>query len=272
MKTRLFLLLIFFSSKSLFALIPDRVYHNLPESLGLKYISNTIKVTNKISLKSWEFMQKDSKMPFVILSYGDAGNMSYNLYQAKMFFQNGYNVIMYDYRGFGESSDFEMNPNMLYYKEFEEDLKCVLKDTKKKHHPKTIILYGLSMGNMISASVASEDHSVSNLILDSFIQDPGLVVKRIYSYKKKDILLPEDSANYKSRISKIKIPILLFSGLKDEVTTTEDAKRILGLNPKSELVTWDCNHLKCFYEMTKTNIGDLYLEKVNEFEMKLGNL
>ena len=62
----------------------------------------------------------------------------------------------------------------------------------------------------------------------------------------------------------------MFSGLKDNLTTEEDAKKMLGLNPKSEIVTWDCAHMKCFYEMTKTDIGDLYLEKVNSFQKKLG--
>lgn len=273
MKTRLLILvLMLFSVKNLFALKPDWVYHNLPDRLGLKYTTSTKKFSNDISLKSWDFLQDDPKKPFVIISYGDAWNMSYNLYQAKMFFKNRYNVIMYDYRGFGESSDFEMNSNMLYFKEFEEDLKSFLKDAKKRYHPKSIILYGLSMGTIISVDVASHDYSIDNLILDSFVQDPELVVKRIYELNNKEILLPEDSKSYKERIKTIKTPILLFSGLKDNITTEEDARKMLSLNPQSEIVSWDCSHMSCFYEMTKTNIDDLYFEKVNDFEKKLDKI
>ena len=38
----------------------------------------------------------------------------------------GYKVVTYDYRGFGESSEFEIDNNMYIYPHFQDDMKAMI--------------------------------------------------------------------------------------------------------------------------------------------------
>lgn len=202
----------------------------------------------------------------IVVSNSDAGNMSNCLGQAREFFKAGYNVVLYDYRGFGAGSDFEINHDMMYYGEFADDLRSVLKFVKKDYAPKKIILYGLSMGTIISKMVLDTDNTINGAILDSFVINPNLIVERILKIKNKRVLLPDGVENYiESNKKPTSIPILLFSGLKDIVTKSTDYSEFISLNSKSRLVTWDCNHIECFYQMTKDVDSDLYMAEVNRY-------
>jgi uncharacterized protein len=248
------------------AINPSRDYQVKPEQLGMKYLTEKIAVNATTYLNSWIFLQDNRNKPFIIISNSDAGNMSNCLGQASAFFKAGYNVITYDCRGFGESSDFKINRDMMYYEEFTADLRAVLQYVKKVYKPKQVVLYGMSMGTMISKSVLNNDASVSGAIFDSFVIDPNLVVERIRGIKNKKVLLPAGVQKYiESNRRSTSTPILLFSGLKDIVTKSTDYTAFLGLNAKSRLITWDCNHLECFYKMTKETDSDLYMSEVNTF-------
>lgn len=248
------------------AINPSREYQVKPEQLGMKYLTEKITVNTTTQLNSWIFLQDNRNKPFIIISNSDAGNMSNCLGQAGAFFKAGYNVVMYDYRGFGESSDFKINRDMMYYEEFTEDLQSVLHFVRKTYTPKQVVLYGMSMGTIISKSVLNDDSSVSGAIFDSFVIDPKLIVERIREIKNKEVLLPGGAQKYiESNRKSTSIPILLFAGLKDIVTKSTDYSSFLSLNVKSRIVIWDCNHLECFYKMTKGTDGDLYMAEVNTY-------
>jgi hypothetical protein len=266
MRDLAFLIVLLTLSLNAIAINPVRKYQVRPEQLGLKYQTKKIRVNAKVELNSWLFLQDSKSKPFIIVSNSDAGNMSNCLGQASEFFKAGYNVVLYDYRGFGESSDFEINREMMYYEEFSEDLRSILRFIRTDYVPKKIILYGLSMGTIISKSVLNTDASISGAIFDSFVVNPNLVVERIQEIKNKHVLLPNGAQGYTDSNRKpTSTPILLFSGLKDIVTKSTDYSVFLNLNTKSRLVTWDCNHLECFYRMTKDTDSDLYMLEVNKY-------
>ncbi|NRF38191.1 alpha/beta fold hydrolase [Pedobacter foliorum] len=247
-----------------YALKPERQYVAKPDAVGIKYETYKIKVNDSVTLNSWVCLQSDLKRPFIVVSGSDAGNMANSLGQAKALFDEGYNVVLYDYRGFGESSDFKMNPNMVYYNEFSADLNKTIEFVNAKFRPKSIVLYGLSMGTIVSRMSVNSTGVIKGLILDSFVINPKLVVERVLASKKKDLLLPENASVYvQSNTIVVGKPILIFSGLNDPITKTDDYNEFLSKNPTSKMVTWDCNHLECF-----TSMGDdpnLYVVEVNKF-------
>lgn len=264
-KVRLFVLFLFIlSSQALFAINPKRDYVATPQAIGVKYLNEKISAGNGIIINSWVCLQKDRDKPYIIISGSDAGNMSNSLGQLSALYKSGYNVILYDYRGFGESSDFEMDPNMLYYKEFADDLSNVISFTISQYNAKSIYLYGLSMGTIISRMNLDYDSAVKGLILDSFVIDPILVKDRISEVKKKHLVLADGADEYrKSNKRALKKPVLLFSGTRDVITKTEDYREFLTANPSTKFVSWDCDHLQCFTAMNKHS--DVYVKEIEKF-------
>ena len=206
------------------------------------------------------------------MSGGDAGNMSYMIYQAYMLSQKGFRVITYDYRGFGKSSDFKINEDFLYYDEYVMDLQTVINyaDSNLKDHK--IALYGFSMGTMISGFAASRNKNISLLIEDGFILDPVKLVaveKEQDKMKGKpagDILLPPMAGTYATLLRSLKIPFLIFAGAKDSHTPYQDAVEAIAQLPNRELIVYDGGHGEAFVKLTASKqTGDRYFDYISGF-------
>jgi uncharacterized protein len=247
-----------------YAINPSREYVITPDSLKIPFEKLTIKTTDGALLHSWTFIQKTPGKPFIIISYGDAGNMGGVLFQARALYNAGYNVITYDYRGFGKSSDFEMNKDQIYYDEFKTDLTAVLQTVKKNYQPSQVYLMGLSMGSIISFMV-SQAQVVDGLIMDSFVINPIHIKERIEALKHKQLILPKSVNSYVESVRKSQVRVLIFQGEADPFTTFNDAKEYVSNNRKAKLVTWNCSHLQSFYKMTKDVLGDLYVNQISTF-------
>ena len=266
--------LFFLTIHSTFALKPERAYGMTPDSMGIAYKQLQLKTSDGYQINAWMYAPKTEtdKKAVLIMSGGDAGNMSYLIYQAYMLSQRGFRVITYDYRGFGKSSDFKINEDYLYYDEFETDLQTVINyaDSNLKDH--RIVLYGFSMGTMISGFAASKNNNVSMLIEDGLIIDPVKLAAREKEEDRKagkpfrDIILPPKAADYSSLLKNLKIPFLIFAGTKDQHTPYQDAVEAIGQQPNRELVVYDGGHGEAFIKLTASKqTGDRYFDYISVF-------
>ena len=252
------------------SLKPDRNYISNPDTLGLKYDSHRIKTTDDLELQSWVLnpMSDINRETSIILAYGDAGNMSYWLNQAAILSQSGYTVILFDYRGFGESSDFMMHENQLYYDEFTEDLKSVYLWTKTNLKNDKIGVWGLSMGTIMTGFLLNEI-TPDFIILEGLVVNPQTIQKKIEEAKGKQLTLPESSYQLKETYLRTTVPMLIFSGEDDQFTTVEDANELAKLNVNRSSVAFKGGHLQGFESMTNAFFGDGYLQEINSFLVKV---
>jgi pimeloyl-ACP methyl ester carboxylesterase len=266
-------LILFFAiiySSSCFGLKPDSLYISTPEALGLKYESPTIKTTDSVNIQVWK-ITADSTVrtnTTIILAYGDSGNMSYWLNHAAIMSQKGFDIVLFDYRGFGKSDPFEMNPNQLYYNEFVTDLTSVIKWTKEQYPKSKTGIWALSMGTIMS-TIALQNESVDFLIGEGFVLNPSDIQKKIREVKSKEIILPVGYENYQDQVKNIKVPILLFAGSQDVFTTQADSKQIAKQRKNRSLSVFNGGHLQGFQTMTKAFFGDLYITKIEQFVSKI---
>lgn len=265
--TTLFILLFIISS--IYSLKPDKKYLITPDSLGLNSITIEIKSTDNIKLKSWILkpMGELNLKTSIIVSYGDSGNMSYWLNHAAILSQLGYTVILFDYRGFGQSSDFEMNLNQLYYDEFSEDLKAVFDWTKKNINNKNIGIWGLSMGTIMSGLLI-ENNQPDFLILEGLVDNPTKIKQNIFKNKGKTILLTKSSTKLPEIYKNSKVPMLIFSASEDKTTTSQDSKKVSEYSTNRKFIEYNGNHLQGFNSMTENYFGDNYIKEIEKFITK----
>ncbi len=269
MKFLLLFILQFFIFNQIFALNPDKYYQITPDSLGLIYESKTILTPDSASIQLWHIKPSNEtdNGNTIIICYGDAGNMSWWLNQAGILSQVGYTVILFDYRGFGQSSDFDMNPAQLYYNEFAIDLESVIRWTKQNVKFKNVGILSYSMGTIMS-TLAVQTETVDFMISEGYVLNPESIKMKIKELKGKDIILPNDSKEYEAKIAKIPSPILVFSGTKDVITTTQDSEKIVSQKPNRKLIKFDGGHLEGFQTLTKDYYGETYIEDISEFIKK----
>jgi alpha-beta hydrolase superfamily lysophospholipase len=124
---------------------------------------DTTIASGQAELSTW-LIEKDSAKGTFILAYGDTGNKSYLLQQAYFFNARGYNVILFDYRGFGGSSAFSYDSTNLYHTEYYEDLKSVYAFAKSYYADHPIYIYAVSMGTIFASRLELRD--LDGLVLD----------------------------------------------------------------------------------------------------------
>ena len=168
-----------------FALKPDTLYPYPPWVFGLIYDDVELTTSDDITLKAWFFpaqsrenLWPDSLLakgipapartpfaplttklgPTIIIANGDGGNMFYLLYYIKEFCTRGFNVLTFDWRGFGESESWPIKEGYLCHSEFLLDYDAAIDHVKsrKEVDPARIGVFGVSTGSYLSFSIAAK--------------------------------------------------------------------------------------------------------------------
>jgi len=175
-----------------------------------------------------------SPQPTIIVCDGDAANMMGSIVFAMEFVQRGYNVVSFDWRGFGESDSFPIDTNLLCHTEFLIDYNAVVDSIVKMKEvdSNNIGLYGGSTGAYLSFAIASINKNVKcfagRALMTSFDEFLPLLFKDDPS-KKNRVKKPDD---YPIELYPINLaphftkPAFLLVGEKDTRTPPFMSKKI----------------------------------------------
>jgi hypothetical protein len=248
-----------------YALKPVKAYSAIPDTMHLPFEKNNITTTDDFQLKSWTMLPAKAldKKTTLVLAYADAGNMSWFLFYAATLSKAGYTVLMFDYRGFGESTPFPTDSKMLYYNEYTADLAAAIDFARKKYPGNKTGVWCFSMGSIINTLAAST--TLPDFIIgDSYVTSP-IGIKEFYAGKKDIINLPPRASEYDGALLAIKAPMLIFSGTDDKVTTTASLKAVAKKKANIKIATYKGGHMAGFYELSKTTAGSEYVAQINSF-------
>ncbi|WP_420581677.1 alpha/beta hydrolase [Reichenbachiella sp.] len=159
--TILFIVSLSFSS---LALSPKKTYTHTPHDFHMKYEKLMIPSSNGVQLSAWYF-PSDLGDQLMIISHDGVGNMGDYLERVKILVHYGFSVIIYDYRGFGASSDFNINKYQYVYKEFYDDFDAVYEYSENRFHHE-LIAYGWGIGAGISIARGYEKEDIAGIIAD----------------------------------------------------------------------------------------------------------
>ena len=175
----------------IYALNPSKTYAATPADYGMDYKEVSIETSDKLMLKGWFFNSKANPCKTIILSDDGDGNMSDMIEIASNFLSLGYNVLTYDYRGYGQSADFQINTKFYIYSQFEKDLNAAVDFVIKYHSTcKIIHLYGLGIGAGLSIGVGANRREVTKVIADSPYGTFEGIQKQFKETKSINVLLP----------------------------------------------------------------------------------
>jgi pimeloyl-ACP methyl ester carboxylesterase len=271
MKTLISIFVIFLLSIfSIFALKPEKEYKVLPDEFGLTYEKLSIPTKDNMQLAAWLFKAPSESKKVVIISYNGDGNMSKMIEMASQFLTLGYNVITYDYRGYGESSDFKINTNFYMYAQFEKDLNAVIDYTRKYYSKfRQLDLYGQGMGAGLSIAIGCNRSEVNKIIADSPYNTMESVQKRLKEVKNQDVIIPLAFDKYLlepeyavAERGKNITGILIIWGEKEEVCAQKDVRVLRKL---AKCPTADYKVIGATAENTFSINKAKYLEELKNF-------
>jgi hypothetical protein len=148
------------------ALNPSREYKVTPDKFGMKYKEEKIATSDDLVLNAWFFETTKKTSNWVVISHSGDGNMADNIEITNSFLSAGFNVCMYDYRGYGTSSEFKIDPDLFIYPQFITDLNSVLDYLRKSRAITKFDLYGLGIGAGLSIGVGANRTETKKIIAD----------------------------------------------------------------------------------------------------------
>src|SRR6185295_19903003 len=152
------------SVESVFALNPSRTYKVKPEKYGMIYKEEKIKTKDDMILNAWFFETSKKTTNWLVISHNGDGNMADNIELCGQFLSAGLNVVMYDYRGYGESSDFQVDADVFIYPQFITDLNTVLDYLRKSRAITKFDLYGIGVGGGLSLGVGANRPETKKIV------------------------------------------------------------------------------------------------------------
>lgn len=241
--------------------------------------SNESLINDNLKLYAWYVPAEYKTNNTVILVHGFHQNKSSMRQYGQLFHELGYNVLMPDNRGVGQSQGKFISFG--YHEKY--DVIAWVDYLTEKNYESHISLYGVSMGAttvMMASSEKSLPLSVKNIIGDSGYTNAWdeMVYKDITNYN-----IPSFTLTYKVSLEKIidhtwffreasatkalskdKLPILLIHGSKDTVAPIsmvyKNYKAVKKGTPKEILIIKGASHAKSFETSPK-----IYRQTISKF-------
>jgi fermentation-respiration switch protein FrsA (DUF1100 family) len=155
----------------------DRALATTPREAGLPYEDVKLVAADGVTLHGWLIPAGDPPRGTVLFFHGNAGNISHRLDSLRMFHRLGYNTLIFDYRGYGNSAGEPTEQGT--YRDATAAWDYL---TQTRNIPATsIVLFGESLGGAVAAWLASRHTPAALVISSGFTSVPDLAAD-IYPY------------------------------------------------------------------------------------------
>lgn len=220
-----------------------------PGDLGLDYDEIFVSVDPQTSLRVWDIHSALDRGT-VVFSMGAVANLSCYLFTARLLANNGWSVVMYEYRGFGRSTGV---PDL---STLEDDLSAVLDWVLARNGGEPVTLMGLSIGTIPTVSVAVQrPEDVNGVILDSPVA-LGELLKN-FNWILRDqtqtfINLARPGVLSENIIQNLQAPLLILAGDRDQLTTFSSVQLLYDRagGPKKLVVFPGVTHARARFDDT----------------------
>ncbi len=198
---------------------PGREIVGTPDQIGLPYESVEIATTDDEMLHAWYVPAPDAKAT-ILFFHGNAGNISHRMDYLPMFHRLGYNTLIFDYQGYGQSSG---SPSELGT--YQDAIATWQFLTEEKNiSPAEIILFGESLGGAIAAWLAADKNPGLLVLASAFTSVPDMAEK-IYPFLPVR-LIARFNYNTLESLQSITSPVFVAHSPQDEVVPFEHGQNL----------------------------------------------
>ena len=221
---------------------PERAHDSRPEDFGLQARDLYFETKDRVKLHGWLFI-RDPQAPFLLWCHGNAGNISHRLDNIARLQSVGFNVFIFDYRGYGKSEGTLSEQG--FYRDGEAAWETLLREGPVV--PSRVVLFGRSLGCAMAADLATRVPA-AGLILESGFPHLGAMARVHYPFVFSERLL---SGRYDalSRLKRIKMPALVIHGNRDTIVPIHLGRRLFEAAPEP----------KEWYEIKEADHNDTYV-------------
>ena len=210
-------------------------------------------------LNGWFFeSQTEPEIATVIFFHGNGGNIGNVGWVGQRFAKRGFDVLLFDYRGYGASDGVDANESDLYA---DGDAAVAFVRNQKGARPERIVLYGHSLGTAIAADVASRG-VFGAVVLESGFSSASSVAASALPWLPRWLhFLGKNRFESGRKLTSVRAPILIVHGDPDHTIPTGEAQLLFASanEPKKLLIFRGAGH------SVFGSLGEPYLSQVEQF-------
>jgi len=210
-------------------------------------------------LHGWFFQsQSGPSSATLIFFHGNGGNIGNVAWVGQRFAKRGFDVLLFDYRGYGASDGVAANEADLYA---DGDAAVEFVRTKKGARPERIVLYGHSLGTAIAADVAARG-AFGAVVLESGFSSASSVASSALPWLPRWLhFLGKNRFESARKLASVKSPVLIVHGDPDLTIPTTESKMLFASanEPKKLLIFRGAGH------NVFGTVGEPYLTQVEQF-------
>lgn len=210
--------------------LPSRQIARTPADIDLPYEDVHLQTRDGVRLHGW-WVEHPQPRGTILFFHGNAGNISHRLQTLRLFNELGYQSLIIDYRGYGQSGGKPSEPGLY------ADAEAAWRYLREAHQlsPGQIILSGRSLGAAVALYLA-EQHAPRALIIESaFTSIPDMAAVH-YGWLPVRWLSRYQFDN-RQRIASLGCPVLIVHAKEDEIAPYAQGQELyqLASQPKQWL-------------------------------------
>ncbi len=234
--------LMIFEEKFIFfpTVYPGGVYES--EGRVLQPEDHWFTTEDGVKLHAW-FVRADSSAPTLIHFHGNAGNLSHRGEIVRRLKNSGFNVFIFDYRGYGRSEGSPDEEGVYKDGHAAFDYVGQLPGVDRS----SLVLSGTSLGGAVAVDVALHRNPAA-MILESTFSSARDVAAAAYPFLPAQFFL-RTKFDSEAKIRSITIPLLFIHGTDDSIIPIELGRKLYEA----------ANEPKEFYEVRGADHNDVFL-------------
>jgi pimeloyl-ACP methyl ester carboxylesterase len=220
---------------------PSGIARSTPEALGLSFQSLRIPVDGG-QVDAWFLEQpaQDSPIPVVFYCHGNGNELSQLVGVSAIFYSLGWNVMLFDYRGYGQSSPPQ---GPLSEDSVVADARAAFDWLSQRFPKDRIVIWGHSLGSSIAARVARDVRPAGVILEGAFPSVLDMAHYRFPGIPIFDFMIA-NKFNTAAYLAESSFPKLLLHAENDRVVPLELGRNLLEriAGPKELLVLDGIGH------------------------------
>jgi fermentation-respiration switch protein FrsA (DUF1100 family) len=206
---------------------PSRAILETPDRAGLDYRNLEFETDDGERLHGWWARAETESLGHLLLCHGNAGNVGDRVLHAALLTAAGFDVLLFDYRGYGRSSGRPSEDGT--YRDARAALACLLEQPGVD--PGRVVYLGESLGGAVAVDLALERSPAGLVLLSAFT---GVRALGRLHYPFVPAALIPDAYPVLHRVGALRAPLLVLHGERDEIVPLSQGRALFEAAPGSK--------------------------------------